>query len=414
MTSRTTIIQTTNIIHADDILDLLNGKNMFWLENPYFQDKSLPVCNNKLFSFTEMGVGKGAGKKLNTSRLFYKKDSTWISNTDYRIDVCNGKYKPMKFLKPYSADGKESQTNKSINKFLVNIGSPDSTDNKSILTFNHQIAQAMDYLILAKILDIDLKNYTNSYDLITDMKMEIKTMSKIKQNSKQYKLSADDKGDISEYVDNILDHKFDVVKSGIININVVGDSNTTSPLFEGLNQYFNQLKIFVKTNPKYGAKVLVDYVGDNKHGIESLVPCKKTIAAKYIEFTNKATEELETQTVVGGALTFVTVTGNNNERYCTKIVSGTKITPLTTDYYRLISADRQNRKNVKMVLSFDLDFRKYGDQTTPAAATKFEVKQMCVTSCGAVDEEILLMDDDEPGGDAVTIDTIDDADEVLL
>ena len=146
------LINARDIIPASQIIDYFTGDHMFYVENPFFDVKGVYKVNkNNFLQYKEITNGG----QLTEPEIYAKINGKFTK--DFKIKLFSNN-KPCRLFGPYSATGEQIKV-KSTNKFMVNLGKPDEndTEQRMILLLNQQLSVALDFLMVSKLLEIDIQ-----------------------------------------------------------------------------------------------------------------------------------------------------------------------------------------------------------------------------------------------------------------
>lgn len=365
------LINARDIIPASQIIDYFNGEHMFYIENPFFDVKGIPKINKDNFlKYTEITNGC----QLIEPKIYAKINGKYT--TDFKIKLFSNN-KPCKLFGPYSSNGEQIKI-KSINKFMVNLGRPeeDNIEQRVILLLNQQLCTALDFLMVTKLLDIEItKSHTDeSFIKLVADKVKYNNDDKLKElinklNSKEIVIY--EKSDMADPVEIGL---FDIMKDEFSNY-------IRTP----------ELKDFYKKN-----SINRFFKGKFRNAISPLPAIRITRSLG----TNKQTGEEQTYDNVSGKLGFVLLLkGGKNGMFATKMIKNKQLVALEYDEY-MSYVENKAKKDCNFIVTLNYDIRAF--QSGSIAGTKLDVSQCIIKDCKTMDDPILFDLDEDDNENIIT------------
>lgn len=344
----TILINSKNIIPAKQIIDFFNGKYMFYVENPYFRIKDMVKPKlSEFLSFSKITNGT----QLEAPKIYYKHGDAFTRN--FKINM----FEQGKLCKLFGAYSKEDAKPRSNNKFLVNLGKLEQEGNNDLYAFtlfHQQLAFALEFLIIAKLLSIKIDDKDTDETFINKF-------------AEVVKLSSDN--------EDLIDLK-NIIKNNII-CKAVKENETEEFIFGFFDRFKSEIAQHLKSN-KVSAKensVIQFYGGkaDNIFNSTSVKPCIKLTS--FIK-QEKGKEDSSVYESVNSKLGFVLkLPEGKNDFFATKIIKNRKALALTYDEY-MDFVKSNLRYECKFIVNVDYDIRKY--QSGPLITTKIDIKECII------------------------------------
>lgn len=361
-------IDISDIVLAEQIISYINGTGMFYVENPYITPAGLNKISQKLF-LTFKDITNGTA--LNVPKIYAKINNNFTSEFKIKMFTKNVTCK----LFGQFAQGNGNVVPKSNNKFMIGFGKWDkeqaTKDHKFNLILHQQLCYALDFLMIAKLLSINI----DSKD--TDDTFIDKVAAKLGLKSNDKKISTMKKELKAKY------HYCKISKSG---------KNSKSDL-----GFFDKFKLQIKEYTESHSVDLADneiYKFYDKDSDE-IYKCKSPMPAFSINQSvglDKETKQEKIFENITGKLNFVLkLEGGKNDFYATKIVKKNVLCTLT--YLEYMSfVESKMRKDCNFVISLSYDIRKFA--SGPVIGTKIDVSQCVVRNSKLIEDQLLLNDED--------------------
>lgn len=206
------IIYTADIELSPSIIGLLNGTQMFYIENPHFRVEGVQPIDRKTYLAIKPGKQQQYGFMLNPVYLWVKTKKNKPYNDKFSIGYASTAGKPRDYyvMKPYEVSNIRDNVRQ---KLMVYPRSDPTPDDIKLLTLDYQLTMAMEVLLLASMLDINLARYgtlTDNKAFYTEFCNEINSiLSKHCDMSEQEPFMVSDK-----YIASFLDPPIYATKSG--------------------------------------------------------------------------------------------------------------------------------------------------------------------------------------------------------
>lgn len=369
--STTHVVNTFQLQHANQILDLLNGSNQFYIENPFYIPKGVNrIKSEEFFALRETGKGKNSGVVLSSPKIYFKKGDEYITRFYLSLDDGGrGSETKIKMFPPMSND---DGMRKESNKVFVSFGKPEVLSTQALLLLDYQLAQGSNFLILSKLFGLDLSKFKTDEDFLGAV-------------CKRLKISSDT---YSDY------HK--IIKSKAIEIqrvkpkNSKNDKNPMSKTHDVIGIIRKKLDDYLSSDDADEKNNVVVYMRGDAYSTKS---CFK--AGEYMMgFGDGAKKGVNTS----ANLTFTLKIGEKDE-FMTKICRKGKALSMTYEEYLKMCGKQYN---AKLLCSLSFDYRSYG--VGIVNTLKITVRQ-CAFKAAAGNSEAILID---------TVDYDDDSEETLI
>ena len=379
------LVKSNTIIPSTQIIDYFNGKYMFYIENPFFKVPGVNgIKQNEFLTYKKIDNGT----ELKTPKIYYKYNNVF---TDSFLINISEKDISCRFFGPFTKNTKEEIKPKSNNKFLVNFDKYSiDHDLQAFLILNQQLSIALEFLMISKLLNIEITHED------TDQSFINKFCDIIKIDH--------DNSDIKEILDTITESKL---------IPVVKENETTETNLCFFDKFKSEILKYVKDNfttKNLKTNPIIMFYGGKNDSIYSASSVKPALTVVKTIKQNESGEETETFNNVSGKFGFVLkLKGGKNDFYATKIIENKKPNPLMYDTY-MGYVESRTRKSCKFVISIGYDIRRFG--SGPLVCTKINAEQ-CVIKDSKLVIETFLIDDDEENETQNTIDMDANPDDFL-
>lgn len=379
------LVKSNTIIPSTQIIDYFNGKYMFYIENPFFKVPGVNgIKHNEFLTYKKIENGT----ELKTPKIYYKYNNVF---TDSFLINISEKDVSCRFFGPFNKNSKEELKPKSNNKFLVNFGKySHDHDLLAFLLLNQQLSIALEFLLMSKLLNIDITHED------TDESFIYKICDIINIDH--------DNSDIKEILNTITESKL---------IPVIKENETTETNLCFFDKFKSEILKYVKdnfTNKNLKINPVVMFYGGKADSIYSASSVTPALSVVKTIKQNELGEEQETFNNVSGKFGFILkLKGGKNDFYATKIIENKKPNPLMYDTY-MTYVESKTRKSCKFVISIGYDIRKFG--SGPLVCTKINAEQ-CVIKDSKLIIETFLIDDDEENDIQNTIDMDANPDDFL-
>lgn len=368
----TNLINTKDIMPASQIVDFFNGNYMFYIENPYFTVKNTtPNNKNNFLKYNQITNGS----QITEPKIYAKINGKYT--TDFKIKLFSTN-RSCRLFGPYVSNG-ETIKIKSMNKFMINLGKPNDEDieMRIILLLNQQLCTALDFLMIAKFLDIEIPNNCDDAKFI-----------KLVANKLDYK----DEDKLSEFIDKLNAKKIAIYdKSDMADPTEIGLFDIMK---DEIHSYIRkpENKELYKKNP-----INVFFKGNFKN-VTSPLPAIKINRSIGI---NKQTNEEQMYENVTGKLGYILlIPGGKNGMFATKILKNKQLVALEYEEYMKYT-ENKSKKDCNFIVSLNYDIRTF--QSGPVVGTKLDVSQCIIKESKMTDEPILFdLDENEDEDDIIT------------
>lgn len=358
------VISSNTIVPSTQIIDYFNGKYMFYVENPFFKIPGLTTIKPQEFLAYKKIEN---GTELKVPKIYYKYNNTFVDT--FSIDISD-KRTLCKFFGAYTKNKEENKI-KSNNKFLLNFGKyHENHELKPFLILNQQLSLALEFLMISKLLDIEISRDETDISFINKV-CELLSISTNDSN-----------------IEDILNTIQSSVLKPIIKEN---DSTETNLCF--FDKFKTELISYVKkhfaekmkTNPIiafYGGKA------DSIYGASSVRPAISIV--KTIK-QNESGEDNSFNNVSGKFGFILKLPKGKNDFFATKLIENKKAVALTYDNY-MSYVGSKTKKSCKFVVTIGLDIRRFN--SGPLVTTKINVEE-CIVKESVMNIQTYLIDDDE-------------------
>lgn len=363
------LINSKDIMPASQIIDFFNGNYMFYVENPYFDVKGMSKINkNNFLQYKEITNGV----QLIEPKIYAKINGKYT--TDFKIKLFSNCI-PCRLFGPFSGNNEPIKP-KANNKFMVNMGKPeqDNIEQRVMLLLNQQLCSALDFLMICRLIDIDIpENATDeSFIKLVANKINFNDTDKLDQfiaklNSKDVAIY--EKSDMAEPVEIGL---FDIMKDQIY-------AYTRN----------SELRDYMKKN------VVCKFFQAKFKDVNSPLPALRITRSIGV---NKTTNEEQFYDNVTGKLGFVLLlNGGKNSMFATKLIKNKQMFALEYDEY-MSYVESKAKRDCNFIVSLSYDIRRY--QSGSIAGTKLDVLQCIIKECKNIEEPILFdLDEDNDDTD---------------
>ena len=178
--STTKVFTSRDITENKSLLDYLNGNGQFYIQNPYFKNENLRdvVCTQDQF-LNVVKIGSTiAGKQIKAPKIYAMIGKEFKTNFIFQLDSGYPKKFDVgvKLYKPYNKDpNKTIDLSKNANykayttfKFIDDENKGQNPlEEYSLLMY--QLSQAMELLIICKIIHFDISSYTTDAKLFAEL-----------------------------------------------------------------------------------------------------------------------------------------------------------------------------------------------------------------------------------------------------
>lgn len=353
------LINARDIMPASQIIDYFTGDHMFYVENPFFDVKGVDKVNkNNFLQYKEITNGG----QLTEPEIYAKINGKFTK--DFKIKLFSNN-KPCRLFGPYSATGEQIKI-KSTNKFMVNLGKPDEndTEQRMILLLNQQLSVALDFLMVSKLLEIDIQHG------ITDVQFI---------NMVAEKLKFDDEEKINELVEKLNSKSLAIYeKSDIADPTEIG---LLDIMKDNIDNYIKKYepKDQLRKNPVF------KFFKGKFRNAASPMPTVKITRSLGI---NKQTNEEQAYDNVTAKFGFILLLkGGKNGMFATKTIKGKQLMALEYEEY-MGYVENKSKKDCNFITTLKYDIRTF--QSGSIAGTKMDVIQCIIKECKMVDEPIMF------------------------
>lgn len=356
----TILVSSKNITPAKQIIDMFNGKYMFYIENPYFRIKDMSKPKLSEFLIFKKITN---GTQLETPKIYYKHGDMFTRN--FKINI----FDQGKLCKLFGGFSKEDAKPKSNNKFLVNLGKLDQNNDLYAFTlFNQQLSLGLEFLIIAKLLNIK----------ITDDDTDESFIKKVAETIK-----------VSEDSEELLDlikmiKRNEICKSVKENESEEFNFGFFDRFKSEITTYLKQSKANAKENSIiqfYGGKI------DALFNSTSVKPAVKLTS--FIKHVSGKEEPTVFESVNGKFNFVLKLPEGKNDYYATKIIKNRKALALTYDEY-MDFVKSGTRYECKFIVRIGFDVRKF--QVGPLINVKIDVDE-CIIKEPKFEVQSFFLDD---------------------
>lgn len=343
-------VNITSYKPVTQIIDLLNGSSSFVIDNPYFALKGSKALIDKFIEYKDLTKDKEKkGASLKMPSIMYRKSDDEAFTPFFAIRPDNGgsastkiklasQYDPTKPLSVYT-------------KIFVSFGN--LTDElKLMATFDYQIRQAYEMLMVVKLLDLNISSCKTDDDvikMITDLDITVDGFDSLKSKFTSDTPFEITKGKSKDDTDEFGEADSDESSAGVEHFIQTIDPKT-------LTIQLNKMKSTREANPVFRYY---------KNKLQPLQPLF-TVA----KFVNKETSE--TTLTTSAKLTFVLTIDKNHQGSTTRL-HGRKETIMTHSEYQAV---QKKRLIAVLCFKFDCDIRKYGQNIKPVNSMRGTVKSI--------------------------------------
>lgn len=359
------LIKSNTIIPSTQIIDYFNGKYMFYIENPFFKVPGITTIKQQDFLIYKKIEN---GTELKIPKIYYKyngvfTDSFLINISDKEI-LC-------RFFGPYTKNAKEETKPKSNNKFLINFGKyTNSHDLQAFLILNQQLSIALEFLIMSKLLNIEITTDDTDDTFIN----KICDIIKVNPN------------------DNRIEDILNTIKNSVLKP-VIKENETTETDLCFFDKFKTELLNYVKDNfnKRMKSNSVIQFYGGKSDSIYNATSVKPAIGVVKTIKQNESGEDGDVFNNVSGKFGFVLKLPNGkNDFYATKIIVNKKPSPLNYDAY-MNYVESKTKKSCKFVVSIGFDIRRFN--SGPLVCTKINAEQ-CIIKESKLNIETYLIDDE--------------------
>ena len=156
------IIYAGDIEHSKSIIGLLDGSEMFCIENPYFKVDGMRAIDKKSFLAIKQSSST-YGVMLNPVYLMVKTMRNKPFNSRFAIGYISSKgvRKNYYVMKPYETNKLTESVRQKL--IVVPSGEPGKED-YNLALLDYQLCMVMEVLLLSVIMDVDLSTYAGLHD----------------------------------------------------------------------------------------------------------------------------------------------------------------------------------------------------------------------------------------------------------
>lgn len=365
------LINSRDITLASQIVDYFNGEHMFYIENPFFDVKGISKINkNNFLQFKEITNGA----QLTEPEIYVKNNGKFTK--DFKIKLFSNN-KPCKLFGPYSATGEQTKI-KSTNRFMVNMGRPeeDNIEQRVILLLNQQLCTALDFLMISKLLDVDIPTNCTDEQYIRMVADKIGYTKEDKLNEFIEKLNSKE---IAIY------EKTDMAEPPEIGLmDIMKDELESYIRKPELREYFKKNSV----NRFFKAKF---------RNATSPLPAIRVTRSAGI---NKQTGEEMMYDNVTAKLGFILLLkGGKNGMFATKTIKNKHLVALEYEEY-IGYVENKSKKDCNFITTLKYDIRTF--QSGSVAGTKVDVNQCIIKDCKMAEDPIMFdLEEDEDCGDEI-------------
>ena len=358
------LVNSKTITPASQIIDLLNGKHIFCVENPYFRINGITKPKlNEFLTYKQIDNGT----QIVAPKIYYKHVDLYTTN--FKLNLFEHP-KLCRLFGPYSKTG-ESLKPKSNNKFMLSFGKYDETDSEihSILLLHQQLAFALEFLLIAKLLDIEITNEDTDEIFV----------------KKVIKLIKVDESD--ENVEKLLK----ILKDNEL-CTTVKENETSESVCGFFDRFKAEIAQYCKKHSKKENSIIKFY-GGKSDGLYNSVSAKPVFIITETIKHEKDKSEPTKFVCVNSKFNFVLkLDGGKNDYFATKIIKDRKARPLGhTEYMNYV---KENSKyECKFIVGVSYDIRKYG--SGPLICTKIDVNECIIKTPKLSSVASFLLDDCE-------------------
>lgn len=331
---------------TNQIIDLLNGKSNFVIDNPYFPLKGSKSQIDNFIEYKELSKDKKAiGYRLQMPAVLYRKtvDEPYTQYYAIRPDNGGSASTTIKLFSPYDSTKSLSV----LTKIFTTFGELNDVL-KQVCLFDYQIRQAYELLMIVRLLDLNIaecKTDNDVFKLIKDSGVELKDLDKYVvrfQSAEPYKITkrkskdeTDEFGESSEESDE-TDDLIKLIDSKSLTAKLKTSKTQNNPIFK---YYKNKLK---PLNPLFTV---------------SSMTSKDSSGPKI---------------AVSANLTFALTIDKAHQGSTTRIHNRKETIMTYKDYQQI-----QNKRLLAVLcFKFECDIRKYGTNITPVNGMRGMVKSI--------------------------------------
>ena len=359
------LVKSNTIIPSTQIIDYFNGKYMFYIENPFFKIPGINTMKQQDF-LTYKKIDNGT--ELKVPKIYYKYNGVF---TDAFLINISDKEILCRFFGPYTKNTKEEMKPKSNNKFLINFGKyTNAHDLQAFLILNQQLSIALEFLMIAKLLNIEITNEDTDNSFIN----KVCNIIKVDPNSSQ--------------VEDILN----TINNSILKPTIKENETSETDLCF-FDKFKSEILTYIKDNFNKNMKSnpIVMFYGGKADGIYSATSVKPAVGVVKTIKQNESGEDNDVFSNVSGKFGFILKLPNGkNDFYATKLIVNKKPIPLTYDTY-MSYVESKTKKSCKFVVSIGFDIRRFN--SGPLVCTKVSIEQ-CIVKESKLDIETYLIDDE--------------------